>query len=66
MSLTGATLSVIIGLAHTWAVIASAGISILYTLLGGLHSVAYTDVIQLICIFIGLVSINSCDLEVIK
>ncbi|ELU02454.1 hypothetical protein CAPTEDRAFT_214938 [Capitella teleta] len=54
LSALGASLSVIVGLAHTWAVIASAGISILYTLLGGLYSVAYTDVIQLICIFVGL------------
>jgi high affinity choline transporter 7 len=52
----GASLSVIIGLAHTWAVVASAGISVLYTLLGGLYSVAYTDVVQLFCIFVGLVS----------
>jgi len=37
---------------------------VFYTLIGGLYSVAYTDVVQLICIFIGLVrlfiSICSC------
>ncbi|ELU16697.1 hypothetical protein CAPTEDRAFT_113629 [Capitella teleta] len=54
LSALGASLSVIIGLEHTWAVIASAGISMLYTLLGGLYSVAYTDVVQLGCIFVGL------------
>ncbi|ELT96417.1 hypothetical protein CAPTEDRAFT_120487 [Capitella teleta] len=54
LSALGASLSVIVGLAHTWAVIASAGISMLYTLFGGLYSVAYTDVVQLGCIFVGL------------
>lgn len=38
------------------SVILSACIAVLYTLFGGLYSVAYTDVIQLFCIFIGLVS----------
>lgn len=32
-------------------------IAIFYTLVGGLYSVAYTDVVQLFCIFIGLVSL---------
>lgn len=32
----------------------SACIAVFYTLFGGLYSVAYTDVIQLFCIFIGL------------
>ncbi|KAI8503947.1 High affinity choline transporter 1 [Branchiostoma belcheri] len=36
------------------AVIVSAAIAVFYTLFGGLYSVAYTDVIQLICIFLGL------------
>ena len=31
-------------------------IAIFYTVLGGLYSVAYTDVVQLASIFIGLVS----------
>jgi high affinity choline transporter 7 len=38
------------------SVIVSALIATLYTLVGGLYSVAYTDVVQLFCIFIGLVS----------
>ena len=52
----GATLAVIVDLEHNTSVILSACIAIFYTLFGGLYSVAYTDVIQLFCIFIGLVS----------
>ena len=51
----GATLTVILDLALTQAVILSACVAVFYTLIGGLYSVAYTDVIQLFCIFIGLV-----------
>ncbi|KOB76718.1 High-affinity choline transporter [Operophtera brumata] len=36
------------------SVIFSACVAVFYTLFGGLYSVAYTDVIQLFCIFIGL------------
>jgi Na+/proline symporter len=54
--LTGATLSVIIDMDHRTSVILSSCIAVFYTLFGGLYSVAYTDVIQLFCIFIGLVS----------
>ncbi|XP_050293966.1 high-affinity choline transporter 1 [Anthonomus grandis grandis] len=50
----GATLSVIIDMDHRTSVIFSACIAVLYTLFGGLYAVAYTDVIQLFCIFIGL------------
>lgn len=50
----GATLSVIIDMDHRTSVVLSSGIAIFYTLFGGLYSVAYTDVIQLFCIFIGL------------
>ena len=52
----GATLSVIINIDNTTAVCVSACIAIAYTLFGGLYSVAYTDVVQLFCIFVGLVS----------
>ncbi len=38
------------------SVIISAGIAVFYTLFGGLRSVAMTDVVQLFCIFFGLVS----------
>ncbi|KAM7364014.1 choline transporter [Cochliomyia hominivorax] len=50
----GATLSVIIDMDHRTSVILSSCIAIFYTLFGGLYSVAYTDVIQLFCIFVGL------------
>lgn len=52
----GATLSVIVDVNINIAVVISAMIAILYTLVGGLYSVAYTDVVQLFCIFVGLVS----------
>lgn len=50
----GATISVIVDIDHHTSVIFSSCIAVLYTLFGGLYSVAYTDVIQLFCIFIGL------------
>lgn len=53
----GATLAVIIDMNQSASVILSACIAVFYTLFGGLYSVAYTDVIQLFCIFIGLVSL---------
>lgn len=52
----GATISVVIDLDRVPSIIVSACIAMCYTLIGGLYSVAYTDVIQLICIFLGLVS----------
>lgn len=51
----GATLSVIVDINIKMSVVISALIAIFYTLVGGLYSVAYTDVVQLFCIFIGLV-----------
>ena len=59
LSALGATVSVVLGLDRLTSVIASAGVAIFYTLLGGLYSVAYTDVIQLACMFFGLVSMVS-------
>jgi len=50
----GSTLSVIANLERTISVIISGCIAIFYTMVGGLYSVAYTDVVQLICITIGL------------
>ena len=55
----GATVSVVINLDRFASIIVSACIAVFYTLIGGLYSVAYTDVIQLICIFVGLVSMVS-------
>ena len=56
LSALGATLTVILDINMDLSVIISALIAVAYTFFGGLYSVAYTDVVQLICIFIGLVS----------
>ncbi|XP_028583815.1 high affinity choline transporter 1 isoform X1 [Podarcis muralis] len=53
-SALGATISVIIDININISVTISALIATLYTLVGGLYSVAYTDVVQLFCIFFGL------------
>ncbi|XP_030251552.1 high-affinity choline transporter 1-like [Sparus aurata] len=50
----GATMSVILDLPYTICIWISAAVAIVYTLMGGLYSVAYTDVIQLTLIFISL------------
>ncbi|XP_024137571.1 high affinity choline transporter 1 isoform X1 [Oryzias melastigma] len=50
----GGTMSVILGLSSTISIIISAAVSIVYTFLGGLYSVAYTDIIQLCFIFVSL------------
>ena len=46
---------------NTLSVVISAVIAVVYTFLGGLWSVAYTDVVQLLCIGIGLVSAAVCS-----
>ena len=43
-----------LGIETKLSIIISAAIALFYTVIGGLYSVAYTDVLQLICIFIGL------------
>ncbi|KAK3602584.1 hypothetical protein CHS0354_020648 [Potamilus streckersoni] len=50
----GATLAVILEMDTNISIIVSSCIAVFYTLFGGLYSVAYTDVVQLICIFVGL------------
>ncbi|XP_047433110.1 high-affinity choline transporter 1-like isoform X1 [Mugil cephalus] len=50
----GATMSVILDLPYAYSAWISAAVAIIYTLLGGLYSVAYTDVIQLSLAFISL------------
>jgi len=50
----GTTFSVIIGLDTQASIIASAIIAIIYTSVGGLWSVAYTDIVQLGLIVLGL------------
>ncbi|KAK8386520.1 hypothetical protein O3P69_010863 [Scylla paramamosain] len=54
LSALGSTLAVILDINNTLSIIVSAAIAVVYTLFGGLYSVAYTDVVQLFCIFIGL------------
>uniref|UniRef100_A0A7E4UYU4 Sodium/solute symporter n=1 Tax=Panagrellus redivivus TaxID=6233 RepID=A0A7E4UYU4_PANRE len=54
LSALGATLSVILQMSMSVSVILSAFIAVFYTFTGGLYAVAYTDVVQLFCIFIGL------------
>ncbi|XP_077424892.1 high-affinity choline transporter 1-like isoform X2 [Vanacampus margaritifer] len=50
----GATMSTILDLSSTISILISAAVSIIYTVLGGLYAVAYTDVIQLSFIFVSL------------
>ncbi|XP_029295990.1 high affinity choline transporter 1-like isoform X2 [Cottoperca gobio] len=50
----GGTMSVILDLSYVYSIIISSVVAMIYTLLGGLYSVAYTDVIQLILIFVSL------------
>lgn len=48
-------MSVVLNLSFSWCVWISAAVAVIYTLLGGLYSVAYTDVVQLVLIFCSLV-----------
>ncbi|GFR58765.1 high-affinity choline transporter 1 [Elysia marginata] len=50
----GSTLSVIVEIEPKPAIVISACVALFYTLIGGLYSVAYTDIVQLFCIFFGL------------
>ncbi|XP_072319906.1 high-affinity choline transporter 1-like [Eucyclogobius newberryi] len=50
----GVTMSIILDLPYYVSVWLSASVAIVYTLLGGLYSVAYTDVIQLSLVFLSL------------
>lgn len=50
-------MSVVLDLSYTVCIWISAAIAITYTLLGGLYSVAYTDIIQLVLVFVSLVSL---------
>lgn len=54
LGVLGGTVSVVMDISSILAVAVSAAVAILYTLLGGLYSVAYTDVIQLILMLLGL------------
>ncbi|KAM4601989.1 high-affinity choline transporter 1-like [Polymixia lowei] len=50
----GATISVILDLSFTVCVWISSAVAVVYTVVGGLYSVAYTDVIQLSLVFCSL------------
>ncbi|MEL6671792.1 MAG: sodium:solute symporter family protein [Bacteroidota bacterium] len=50
----GTTFAIILGLSTEVSIITSAAVAIIYTMVGGLRSVAYTDVVQLIMLGIGL------------
>eukprot|EP00064_Thunnus_orientalis_P006016 superscaffoldBa00000607_g6030 len=50
----GATMSVILDLPYSYSAWISSAVAIIYTLLGGLYSVAYTDIIQLSLVFLSL------------
>ncbi|XP_068597873.1 high-affinity choline transporter 1-like [Brachionichthys hirsutus] len=51
----GGIMSVVLDLTFSLSIWISAAVVITYTVMGGLYSVAYTDVIQLTLIFLGLV-----------
>ncbi|GLD74545.1 high-affinity choline transporter 1-like isoform X2 [Lates japonicus] len=50
----GGTMSVVLDVSYTICIWLSAAIAIIYTLTGGLYSVAYTDIIQLVLIFLSM------------
>ncbi|XP_041365035.1 high-affinity choline transporter 1-like [Gigantopelta aegis] len=54
LSALGTTVAIILGISDIVAIIVSACVAVFYTFLGGLLSVAYTDVIQLIFMLAGL------------
>ncbi|XP_046374505.2 high-affinity choline transporter 1-like [Haliotis rufescens] len=51
----GTSLSIILGINVETAIVVSASITVLYTMIGQMISVAYTDIVQLILITVGLV-----------
>lgn len=55
ISFSGSIFTVMIGLDNVVSIVVSATVAVVYTLFGGLYSVAFTDVIQLACVLLGLV-----------
>ncbi|XP_067671475.1 high-affinity choline transporter 1-like [Haliotis asinina] len=55
LSALGSTMSLILDLDPVLSIIVSTCVAVFYTFIGGLYSVAYTDVIQLICLTLGLI-----------
>lgn len=58
----GSTLHVVLHIDDTVSIVLSAGIALLYTMFGGLVAVAYTDVVQIIFIVVGLFVALPCAL----
>lgn len=52
---SGTSIGLILHLDEKTSIIVSAAFAIFYTFVGGLYSVAYTDLVQLICIVLGMV-----------
>lgn len=52
----GTSLMVILELDVRVSILVSATFAAAYTVVGGMYSVSYTDVLQLVCITLGLVS----------
>ncbi|MEM9657676.1 MAG: sodium:solute symporter family protein [Planctomycetota bacterium] len=50
----GTTFGTVIGYEISASILISAAIAVAYTIVGGLRSVAYTDVVQLACLLLGL------------
>ncbi|XP_051916436.1 high affinity choline transporter 1-like isoform X2 [Hippocampus zosterae] len=50
----GATMSIVLDISPILSILISAAVSIIYTVLGGLYAVVYTDIIQLSFIFVSL------------
>lgn len=59
-------MSVVLNLSFTLCVWMSVAVAIIYTLLGGLYSVAYTDVVQLVLIFCSLVMYHTFQSLLLK
>ncbi|XP_046393301.1 high-affinity choline transporter 1-like isoform X2 [Ischnura elegans] len=54
LSVLGSTLKVTMGLERETSILVSSAVGMIYTLCGGMLSVAYTDVLQIIVIFVGM------------
>ncbi|XP_064202973.1 high-affinity choline transporter 1-like [Anguilla rostrata] len=50
----GGTISMILDFSSFYSICISAAVAIIYTILGGMFSVAYTDIIQLVFIFVSM------------
>jgi high affinity choline transporter 7 len=57
--MSGTSLSVIVNIPLTVAIVTSSAVTIIYTMIGQMVSVAYTDIVQLIFITSGLVSFRN-------